>query len=134
MISEIQGVQSAYELHDWSTFWFDLEQYCPGNFVIPTKLFDFLVRGYTKYTCVYGILIAGDDGYPDSNLLYAANTLQMLLDKDCLTDCNRIKPVRDNLFGAWLNGGSSEFTEFLGDTILGLKGYGLQNWKGQTEA
>ena len=80
MVSEIQNVQSAFKVYDSWDFWWNLDTTCHGNFIIPSKWLDFILAGYTKYTCVYGILIAGDSLYPDNNILYAANVLAYLLD------------------------------------------------------
>ena len=36
--------------------------------------------GFTKVTCPYGIIVAGDPTYPDSMINYASNTIANIID------------------------------------------------------
>ena len=128
-IELINQVKSAFTIQNADDFWGNQDTTCAGNPEIWDRSKDFIDAGYTKFTCVYGILIAGDANYPDNNLLYAANVLAVLLDQDCKSDCENIKPVRDHLYKYWLNGGSTQAQEQRGDAIARLNGFGLQNWK-----
>lgn len=118
-----------------------MDTHCKGNTVLKDPgakassfASAFKSNGYTKFTCVYGVLIAGDSKYPDNNLLYAANVLQNLLNPGCSSELPKArKLVRDNLLGYWVNGGSKQEIESKGDEIPGLYGYGLQNWKGENQ-
>ena len=64
-VPDLTGITSAFVIRDADEFWNNLATTCTGNWWIEQGKDAILNAGFTKFICVFGVLIATRENYPD---------------------------------------------------------------------